>query len=101
MNIKNKLWRAAGIAATAAAIGALGLTGVASASTAQPAADAASRTTLKVGQDRVVQELDTVARDRLPSTGPEYGCTGRVDQGNPFPSRRQSRHDDLRAYSSS
>lgn len=38
MNIKNKLWRAAGIAATAAAIGALGLTGVASASTAQPAA---------------------------------------------------------------
>ena len=28
-------------------------------------------TTLKAGQDRVVQELDTVARDRLPSTGPD------------------------------
>ena len=38
MNIKNKLGRAAGIAAAAAAIGGLGLVGVASASTDQPTA---------------------------------------------------------------
>lgn len=37
MTIKNKLGRAAGIAAAATAIAGLGLTGVASASTAQPA----------------------------------------------------------------
>jgi hypothetical protein len=37
MTLRNKLGRAAGIAATAATIGGLGLTGVASASTAQPA----------------------------------------------------------------
>lgn len=46
----------------------------AQASTATPAAASpadTTRTTLKVGQDRVVQELDTVARDRLPSTGPD------------------------------
>lgn len=40
MNIKNKLWRVAGIAVAAAGLGGLSMTGVASASTAQPAARA-------------------------------------------------------------
>ncbi len=46
----------------------------AQASTATPAAASpadTTHTTLEVGQDRVVQELDTVAQDRLPSTGPD------------------------------
>ena len=38
MNVKNKLWRVAGIAAAAVGISGLSMAGVASASTAQPVA---------------------------------------------------------------